>query len=141
MYERDTADCSLIVRKSGLTHGLTHMPFEVNIGDSDKTYRILRSSADFYWHLHRSSQGGPLAAAITLECMKLKHTGHFKGLKPVLEPDGENLNNGGMIFVDDDKDAMYGFKITNTDLDIEEPLYVSMFYFDASDLSIGTSSC
>ncbi|SJL15630.1 uncharacterized protein ARMOST_19133 [Armillaria ostoyae] len=115
-------------------HGLTCTPFhDVKIDNPDFIHRILRSSADFYWHL-RHSQGGPLAGAIMLECMKLKETG--LGFEAVLEPDGENLNNGGVIFVDDEKDAKYGFKITNTHPGIKAPLYVSMFYFDASDLSI-----
>ncbi len=119
-------------------HGLTRMPFEVEIDDADAIHRILRSSADFYWHLRRSSQGRPLAGAIMLECMKYKETG--LGFEAVLEPNGENLNNGGVIFVDDEKDAKYGFKITNTHPGIKVPLYVSMFYFDVSDLSISTSS-
>ncbi len=121
-------------------HGLTSMPFhDIKINNPDFIHRILRSSADFYWHLRHSNQGGPLAGAITLECMKLTEIG--LGFEAVFEPDGENLNNGGVIFADDEKDAKYGFKITNTHPGIKAPLYVSMFYFDASDLSIGTSSC
>ena len=38
---------------------------------------------------------------------------------------------------DVDEDAIYGFKITNT---APLPLYMSMFYFDVSDLSISTPS-
>ncbi len=57
-------------------HGLTHMPFKVKIDDSDTIHRILRSSADFYWFLHHSRKGSPLAAS-TLECMKLKETGEY----------------------------------------------------------------
>lgn len=127
--------CFEITDKLCQQHGLTCMPFhDVKIDNSDFIHRILRSSADFYWHLRRSSQGGALAGAILLECMKLKKTG--LEFEAVLEPDGENLNNGGVIFADDGKDAKYGFKITNTHPDIKAPLYVSMFYFDASDLSI-----
>ncbi|KAG7440958.1 uncharacterized protein BT62DRAFT_956397 [Guyanagaster necrorhizus] len=116
-------------------HGLTHMPFKVKIDDSDTIHRILQSSADFYWHLYRStSQGAPLSSNVTLECMKLKETGRFTDdLQEILEPDGDNLNIEGVISVDVDEDAMYGFKITNM---MSVPLYVSMFYFDVSDLSI-----
>ncbi|KAK0440552.1 caspase domain-containing protein [Armillaria borealis] len=119
-------------------HELTRMPFEVKNDDSDTIRRILRSSADFYWHLHRSSQGSPLAGKVKLECMKLKESGEYTDdLEAVLMPDpnGENLNVGGMIKVDVDEDAIYGFKITNT---TPVPLYVSMFYFDISDLSISS---
>ncbi|SJL15636.1 uncharacterized protein ARMOST_19140 [Armillaria ostoyae] len=119
-------------------HGLTRMPFEVKIDDADAIYRILQSSADFYWHLHRSNKRSPLAGKVTLECMKLKETGEYTNdLKEVLTPDpnGDNLNIGDVIMVDVDEVAIYGFKITNT---TSVPLYVSMFYFDVSDLSISS---
>ncbi|KAK0440550.1 hypothetical protein EV421DRAFT_1737216 [Armillaria borealis] len=118
-------------------HGLTHMPFGVDINDSDALHRILQSSADFYWYLRHSSKGSPLAGS-TLECMKLKETGEYTDeLLEVLMPDpgGHNLNVGGVIMVGVDEEAIYGFKITNT---MSVPLYVSMFYFDVSDLSIST---
>ncbi|PBK59436.1 hypothetical protein ARMSODRAFT_1027392 [Armillaria solidipes] len=119
-------------------HGLTRMPFEVKIDDADAIHRILQSSADFYWHLHRSNKRNPLTGKVTLECMKLKGTGEYtKDLREVLKPDfnGENLNVGGVIMVDVDEDAIYGFQVTNT---TSVPLYVSMFYFDVSDLSISS---
>ncbi len=53
------------------------------------------------------------------------------------DSNGDNLNIRGVIMVDVDEDAIYGFKITNT---TSVPLYVSMFYFDVSDLSISTQS-
>ncbi|PBK59427.1 hypothetical protein ARMSODRAFT_945616 [Armillaria solidipes] len=147
--------------------GLTHMPFHnVKIDDADAIHRILRSSADFYWHLHRSSKGSPLAGKVILECMKLKETGEYTDdLEEVLmpDPDSDNLNvltpgptpdpNSdnpnvltpnpnrdklnveGVIMIDVDEEAIYGFKITNT---TSVPLYVSMFYFDISDLSISS---
>ncbi|KAK0187314.1 hypothetical protein F5146DRAFT_985418 [Armillaria mellea] len=114
-------------------HGLTSMPFEVDTNDSDVLHRILQSSADYYWHLRRSNKWSPLAGRVSLECTKLKETGLFKGLRAVLAPDGENLNKGGVIFINVNEKAIYGFKISNT---MSLPLYISMFYFDASDLSI-----
>ncbi|KAK0452948.1 caspase domain-containing protein [Desarmillaria tabescens] len=125
-----------IMEKDCIDHGLTRMPFEVNINDSDAIHRILRSSADFYWHLHRSIKGSPLAGKVKLKCMKLTGTGEYTDdLEEILKPDpnGGNLNIGGVISVDVNEEAMYGFKIENTSA---VPLYVSMFYFDASDLSI-----
>ncbi|PBK59428.1 hypothetical protein ARMSODRAFT_899249 [Armillaria solidipes] len=118
-------------------HGLTRMPFKVKIDDSDTLHRVLRSSADFYWYLHHSSNGSPFATS-TLECMKLEETGKYTDdLEEVLMPDpnGDNLNIRGVIMVDVDQDAIYGFKITNT---ISLSLYVSIFYFDVSDLSISS---
>ncbi len=120
-------------------HGLTRMPFEVKIDDEEAIHRILQSSARFYWYLCHSSKGGLLATS-KLECMKLKKTGEYTDdLEEVLIPDpnGHNLNVGGVIMVDVDEEAIYGFKITNT---VSLPLYVLMFYFDVSDLSISAPS-
>ncbi|SJL06455.1 uncharacterized protein ARMOST_09792 [Armillaria ostoyae] len=111
---------------------------DVKIDDEDAIHRILQSSSDFYWHLHRSNERNPLTGKVTLECMKLKGTGEYTDeLLEVLMPDpnGHNLNVGGVIMVDVDEDAIYGFQVTNT---TSVPLYVSMFYFDASDLSISS---
>ncbi|KAK0218653.1 caspase domain-containing protein [Armillaria fumosa] len=116
-------------------HGLERMPFKVKIDDSDTIYHVLQSSADFYWYLHHSSKGR-LLAPNTLECMKLKETGAYTSdFEDIFmpDPDGHNLNNGDVIMINVDEEAIYGYKITNT---ASLPLYVSMFYFDVSDLSI-----
>ncbi|KAK0440562.1 hypothetical protein EV421DRAFT_1815745 [Armillaria borealis] len=126
-----------IMHKLCRQNGLTRMPFRVDINDSDALHRILQSSAHFYWYLRHSSKESPLAGS-TLECMKLKETGEYTDdLLEILMPDpsGHNLNIGGEIMVDVDEEAIYGFKITNT---ASLPLYVSMFYFDVSDLSISS---
>ncbi|KAI0309170.1 hypothetical protein OF83DRAFT_1159204 [Amylostereum chailletii] len=52
-----------------------------------------------------------------------------------MTPDSDNLNRDGLftVFVDDgDK---YGFKVINN---LRVSLYVSLFYFDVSDLSIAS---
>ncbi|KAK0234518.1 hypothetical protein EDD85DRAFT_969100 [Armillaria nabsnona] len=124
-----------IMEKDCRRYGLTRMPFEVKFDHSDTIPHILQSSAHFYWHLHRSGlKGRCLAGKVTLECMKLQTTGELTDeLKEVWkpDPDGDNLNSGGVIMVDVGEN--YGFKLTNTTL---VPLYVSMFYFDVSGLSI-----
>ncbi|KAK0471052.1 caspase domain-containing protein [Armillaria novae-zelandiae] len=116
-------------------HGLTRMPFEVKIDDIDSMRRILQSSADFYWYFHRSSKKSRLAEKVKLECTKLTETGKYTDdLEDILEPvKGVNLNDNGVISIDVGEEAMYGYSITNTS---NVPLYVSMFYFDISDLSI-----
>ncbi|KAK0452860.1 uncharacterized protein EV420DRAFT_1273558 [Desarmillaria tabescens] len=106
-------------------HGLTRMPIEVDIRDSDTIHRVLQSSTEFYCHLHHSSEESPLTGKVTLECMKLRNG--------PLEPTGDNLNIEGVILVDADTQTDYGFKIANT---TSVPLYVSMFLFDVSDLCI-----
>ncbi|KAK0439728.1 uncharacterized protein EV420DRAFT_1169158 [Desarmillaria tabescens] len=46
-------------------HGLTRMPIEVDIRDSDTIHRVLQSSAAFYCHLHHSGEESPLAGKVT----------------------------------------------------------------------------
>ncbi len=110
-------------------HGMTRIPLEVDIRDLVTIHRVLQCSAAFYSCLHYSGKESSLAGKVTLECMKLKHTGLS------LEPTGNNLNINGVIFVDADMETTYGFKIANTTL---VPLYVSMFYFDSGTLAIST---
>ncbi|KAF9070088.1 caspase domain-containing protein [Rhodocollybia butyracea] len=117
-------------------YGLEHMPFDIR-NDADLVHRVLRSAADFYWHLHRSSKDKQrLSTKVTFECFELKETGEYNDdFEEVLMPDPEcsNLNVGGVVLIDVEKQAMYGFKITNnSNVDI----YISAFYFDMSDLSI-----
>ncbi|KAK0224175.1 hypothetical protein IW262DRAFT_1459230 [Armillaria fumosa] len=116
-------------------HGLKRMPFSVKIDDLDTIYRVLQSSADFYSHLHSSSEMNPLAEKVEFECTKLTEIGNYSDdLDEILKPDdGLNLNIEGVISVDVDEEAMYGFKVINKS---PVALYVSMFYFDVSDLSI-----
>ncbi|KAK0214479.1 hypothetical protein IW262DRAFT_1406353 [Armillaria fumosa] len=108
-------------------HGLTHMPFDINICDSVTIHHILQISTAFYSHLRLVGKNSPPTRNITLECMKLKQT------RGKLEPTGDNLNIDNMIFIDADMDTKYGFKFINTTL---VPLYVSMFLFNASTLKI-----
>ncbi|KAK0486536.1 hypothetical protein IW261DRAFT_1455946 [Armillaria novae-zelandiae] len=127
-----------IMEERSREHRLRHMPLEVKIDDPEAIHRVLQSSADFFWHLRRSSPKSPLAKKVGLECTKLTETDDYADdLEAVLMPDpnGDNLNVGGVIRVDVDEKAKYGFRITNTSA---VPLYVSMFYFDMSDLSISS---
>ncbi|SJL14640.1 uncharacterized protein ARMOST_18105 [Armillaria ostoyae] len=110
-------------------HGMTRIPFKVNIRDSVTIHQALQRSAAFYSHLHHSGKESSLAGKVTLECMKLKPTGLFSDW----EPTGDNLNIDGVISVDSDMETTYGFKFANTTL---VPLYVSMFYFSPGTLGI-----
>ncbi|KAK0211848.1 hypothetical protein IW262DRAFT_336965 [Armillaria fumosa] len=112
---------------------LTRMPLGVDIRDSDAIHCVLRSSAEFYRHLHYASQESPLVGKVTLECMEA-----FDWSSSLGEPTGNNLHIEGVVFVNaftgrsrfKDK---YVFKITNT---TSVPLYISMFSFDVSFLAI-----
>ncbi|THU91193.1 hypothetical protein K435DRAFT_863635 [Dendrothele bispora CBS 962.96] len=72
---------------------------------------------------------------ILLEFFKLKESEDIDGLDDILmpDPDGEILDVGGVITIDVDEEEPSGCRITNnTSLN----LYVSLLYFDFSDLSI-----
>ncbi|KAK0438250.1 hypothetical protein EV421DRAFT_2037891 [Armillaria borealis] len=110
-------------------HGMTHIPFKVDIRDLVRIHQVLQGSAAFYSHLHHSGKESSLSGKVTLECMKLKRTSLFSDW----EPTGNNLNIDGVIFVDADMETRYGYKIANTTL---VPLYVSMFHFYTGTLGI-----
>jgi len=116
-------------------YGLTHMPFQSEI-DPKTMYGVVRSAADFYWNLNRSSKQSIIAPKIKFSCFKLVESGEFDdSFEAVLMPDTESgdLNTGGVITIYVDDEADYGFSITNTSA---VPLFASLFYFDMSDLSI-----
>ncbi|THU94293.1 hypothetical protein K435DRAFT_900628 [Dendrothele bispora CBS 962.96] len=123
-------------------HGLTSMPFDINLANPDsgeRIHHILRSAAHFYRHLNRSPKSKLIDKAnnILLECFKLKESEDTDSFDDVLmpDPDGKNLNVGGVITidVDEEEEEPFGYKITNnTSLN----LYASLLYFDFSDLSI-----
>ncbi|PBK98114.1 hypothetical protein ARMGADRAFT_568599 [Armillaria gallica] len=105
-------------------HGMTCIPYGINIRDSVTIHQVHQCSATFYSHLHHPGKESSLAGKVILECMEIDFDE---------KPTGDNLNINGVIFVDADRVTRYGYKITNTTL---VPLYVSMFYFNLSDLSI-----
>lgn len=123
-------------------YGLTRMPFDdIRVDESEYLFSILSSAADFYWNLRHSNRtNGALTQMIIVECLKLVRSGKYTDeLDPIHipEPGGQNLNVGGTIMIDIDANDMYGYQITNTSA---VPLYVALFYFDVSDLSIGNCS-
>ncbi|KAK0211846.1 hypothetical protein IW262DRAFT_336881 [Armillaria fumosa] len=108
-------------------HGQTGMPLQFCMDCSVPILNVLRCSPEFHHHLHYSSQESPLAGKLTLEWKK------HKTLSSSWNPIGNNLNFEGVIFLEDDDEGRYGFKITNATL---VPLYVSIFYFNVFQLSI-----
>ncbi|KAK0187319.1 hypothetical protein F5146DRAFT_1064401 [Armillaria mellea] len=124
-------------------YGLEWMPRDsrIKIDDLDTIRCFLQRSLHFYYHLRRSSKtnftkGTEGKQNVTLQCKKLKPTtgsGYTSSLQQAVEPFGDDLNKDGVIKVDADDETPYTFKITNhTNVD----LYVSVFYFDMSNLSI-----
>jgi len=141
---RDQAELELSLNKKGLiefgivdpraeTLGLSRMPFEEEI-DPDRIWRIISSAADFCYHLRRSNKNGTLSKQVKLECHKLEPNGEFDDeFRELLMPQGENVNDGGLINVSVGSEIRYGYKLSSSH---DIPLYASVFYFDISDLSI-----
>ncbi|KAF5338125.1 hypothetical protein D9758_015374 [Tetrapyrgos nigripes] len=110
--------------------------------NAENIYAILKHVAEFFWALRHSkklvrtpsSPHSSLQLCVRIEAWKL--TVKYAESRPHLTPTGENLNVCGVIqipIVDGAPPARYGFKIISTH---NRPLYVWVFSFNMSDLSI-----
>ncbi|KAK0471041.1 caspase domain-containing protein [Armillaria novae-zelandiae] len=115
-------------------HTLARIPFEVKIDDLEVLHRVVRDIAAFYWNFHRSLES-PIAEKVTLKLFALKPSREMNDkYEEVFIPDDSSavtLNDGDSVSVNED--VVYGYNITST---AKVPLYISMFYFEMSDLSI-----
>ena len=112
-----------------------HFPIPVSF---NALFRVLSAAAHFDWHLYRESRGIGISQ-VDIE---------FTRLRPIsgndFDPYGPNMietGDGGstkVVLVDVSEKACYGIKLTNK---ISMPIYVSVFYFDSSDLSISKFLC
>ena len=94
---------------------------------------VIPAAAHFFWHLRRQPKECVLHHKVDLSFHKLVETDKFDDiLKPIMEASKENLNVRGVVDIDVD-DETYGMTIQNKS---EAELYVSLFYFDCSNLSI-----
>ncbi len=120
-----------------LNEGLKNMPYSIPL-DIHRICHVIHRAADFYWYLHRSSRRNAFVHKVHFQCTKLKevHRYHGSKLQLTLVPEGENLIKGGIMTIEADEKTPYGFAVVNNS---DIPLFVSVFYFDVSDLSIGTS--
>ncbi|TFK37085.1 caspase domain-containing protein [Crucibulum laeve] len=118
--------------KISRTYNMIRMPDSVSL-DFDRICGIISSAADFYSYLSLGANTGGLASKVEVQCTTLQFQGMSEDLFPVLVPSGENLVKEGVINVCIDDDFIYGFKVTNKS---KLALYISVFYFDISDLSI-----
>lgn len=118
-------------------HEIYHRPET----DKNTMTRVLRGVADFYWHLHRKPQlkEKTISTKINLKCYELVTVEIDNNLLPVMKPTGKDLlvNGAIQIGISDDQKP-YGFRINNA---CNIPLFVSVFYFNMSDLSIGEFLC
>jgi hypothetical protein len=116
--------------------GLSRLPYNTSLTVA-AICPVLSATADFFFHLRRSHKERLLAKDITVSVYKLK-TGYIGGNR-ILRPEDEDMNDRGTVQIPIHKHVVhrYGLKVRSTH---DEPLYVSAFMFNMSDLSICTSS-
>lgn len=116
--------------------GLCEIPYQPAT-DGESMTNVLRGVGHFYWHLRSTTSAKhAIRPKIVFECYQLVAVDIDDDLLPVMKPMGENLVMDGIIQVgiNDSEDKCYGFRINNMST---VPLFVSAFYFNMCDLSIG----
>lgn len=117
-------------------YGLKRIPFQLN-PVVDDIRRVFRAAGHFNWHLRRNGESQFLRNNVHFEFTRLRDSDEAEADDDDdgtgFTPEGPNLIEEGVIDIVVDEDDMYGMKIINTS---SRPLYVSVFYFDNSDLSI-----
>ncbi|KIM22184.1 hypothetical protein M408DRAFT_28909, partial [Serendipita vermifera MAFF 305830] len=111
-------------------YGLKRIPQQLDL-KVEKVRRVLRSAAHFHWHLHRTGKDKIPQGMIKIEYVKL--ISNMDTGTEITTPQGENLIHEGVVDLVVKKGDMYGMRLTNN---YNMDLYVSIFYFDNSDLSI-----
>ena len=110
------------------------IPYSVQ-PDVSKIRPILYAAAHLHWYLRPIDDHIDMQNKVQLAFTKVKQVeGKYDDdLKPVMEQSGDNLNRNGIINLIADPRDMYGIQIFNNS---SASLYVALFYFDYSNLSI-----
>jgi hypothetical protein len=150
LVEKETADLDIsfvddhivlnILDPVVTIHGLNRVPFSIPKDTPGAISAVLRKAAHYFWHLRRKGNGRGLQSLVGIELTRLDESEeeYDYDLSPVRRPRGPNLITNGVVDIVVEKDAIYGIKLTNK---WKQPLYVSLFYFDNSDLSISKRPC
>ncbi|KAH7337331.1 hypothetical protein B0J17DRAFT_460706 [Rhizoctonia solani] len=119
--------------KPAIKYGITTLKRAVPTEFQD-VYHVISSAARFIWHLERFPQSRPFQAGVKVEFYKLKESGKYEETgSPILEIDGDDLNERGVARVTVDNEDRYGFHIINT---TSRDLYAYLFYFSVTTLAI-----
>lgn len=124
--------------------GMTQMYYPVHLDSAtassrasftEKVLTIIRSAAEFYFHLRRypSYDGLRHSGLVRLEAYELEEgwVGDDWGMAE--KGPQRNLIQNNALNVYDEDEKVFGFKVVN---DSRVPLYAALFFFDMSDLSI-----
>ncbi|KAH9914990.1 uncharacterized protein B0H18DRAFT_1043597 [Fomitopsis serialis] len=113
--------------------GVQHLPFHLDVS-TDDVCETLHAASHFFWHLKRTTTEQSLAGSVRIEFRRLREVpAEDEFDDPTYEPYGPDLNIAGMVDLLVDEDAIYGINLVN---ESHFPLYLSLFYFSSSDLSI-----
>ncbi|CAE7159374.1 unnamed protein product [Rhizoctonia solani] len=95
---------------------------------------VLTALSQWNWHLRRVPDSRPFQKVVDVEFYKLQPTGDYtEGGEEILEPDGINLNQNGVVDFVADRDDRYGVRIVNRS---KQDLYAYLFGFSATGLGI-----
>ncbi|KZV62929.1 hypothetical protein PENSPDRAFT_657741 [Peniophora sp. CONT] len=105
---------------------------------AEHIHPFLRAASQFFWHLRRTPAEHQLRDNIAVELHELRRNGALNHLlHTTYQPYGENqlrCDRGVLVMdVEADNKTAYGITIRSQ---FVKPLYVWVFYFDCSDLSI-----
>ena len=126
------------------TFGMLSIPHSVPLTKAPKLGRILEAAARFDWYLHRESHEIN-EKHVDVELTELSMRPEMdKTLGCIVRryiPNGQNLiEDGNIVHFNVDAKPMrrYGMKVVNK---TRTPLWITMLYFDHSNLSIGELPC
>ncbi|CAE6469513.1 unnamed protein product [Rhizoctonia solani] len=93
---------------------------------------VLFGAAKWKWHLQRKNTNSWITDLVTME---LTSVGVRSGMHKKMFPEEErkNMNVSGIADFEVKRKDLYGVKLTSQ---VDQPLYVRMFYFDTTDFSI-----
>jgi hypothetical protein len=121
--------CDIVTTSYGLTRLYRTLPPQVR-----DIQPLIPAAAHFFWHLRRQPKECLLQDMVNLLFHRLVETAEFDhNWRPVMDASQENLNVRGVVEVEADDATPYGVTIENKS---NAELYVSLFFFDCSDLSI-----
>lgn len=120
-----------LIRKHGLTTLL-----ETTLPTTECTYPVLVAASKFFWHLHRTptSKQELATEGVQIVMRRLERARHTSGWIDYWMESGDNLVHSGVVDIQVDGKVPYGLAVENG---TGQSLYVSAFYFDCSNLSIG----
>jgi hypothetical protein len=127
--------------------GLDQIPYSVDLSNR-ALIPVLEAAAHFNWHLNRANIRGALSKYVETELFELEWGRFGLSSRGVFRPKNDppvNLIRNNAIYLPIESDSsdfvetksVYGFNIRNNG---KVPLYASLFYFNASDLSISKYS-